>query len=64
MNLKIFEFETLEQGMEKLKEAVAARNQMGGSLYWNIVNDDCLEIADRLYEMGGDKAEIVKILNS
>ena len=64
MNLKIFEFETLEQGMEKLKDAVTARNQMGGSLYWNIVNDDCLEIADRLYEMGGDKAEIVKILNS
>lgn len=57
-------FETKEQGLEKLKEAVAIRNKMGGALYWNIVNDDCLEIANRLCGMGVASSEIREILNA
>jgi hypothetical protein len=57
-------FETKEQGLEKLKETVAIRNNMGGALYWNIVNDDCLEIADKLFDMGVPSSEIQEILNS
>lgn len=56
-------FETKEQGLEKLKEAVSARNKMGGALYWNIVNADCEEIADKLFSMGMSMSEIQKILN-
>lgn len=57
-------FETKEQGLEKLKETVAIRNNMGGALYWNIVNDDCLEIADKLFDMGVSMSEIQEILNN
>lgn len=57
-------FETKEQGLEKLKETVSIRNQMGGALYWNIVNDDCLEIADKLFDMGVTSSEIKEILNT
>ena len=57
-------FETKEQGLEKLKEAVAIRNKMGGALYWNIVNDDCLEIADKLFDIGVTSLEIQQILNA
>lgn len=57
-------FETKEQGLKKLKETVSIRNQMGGALYWNIVNDDCLEIADKLFDMGVTSSEIREILNT
>lgn len=57
-------FETKEQGLEKLKEAVALRNKMGGALYWNIVNDDCMKIANRLWGMGATSSEIQAILNA
>ena len=56
-------FETKEQGLEKLKEAVAMRNQMGGALYWNIVQDRCLEIADKLSDMGVTSTELREILH-
>jgi hypothetical protein len=56
------DFETVEQGIEKLKEAVELRNKMGGALYYNILNDDCCDIANKLFEMGADKEEIQKIM--
>lgn len=56
-------FETKEQGLEKLKETVAIRNQMGGALYWNIVNDKCLKIANKLSYMGVSNAELREILH-
>lgn len=56
-------FETKEQGLEKLKETVAIRNQMSGALYWNIVNDQCLEIADKLSYMGVTSTELREILH-
>ena len=57
-------FETKEQGIKKLKDGVAIRNQMGGALYWNIINDDCIEMAIKLLEMGADKSEIQAIMNN
>lgn len=39
LNFSQNEFATVDEGLEKLKEAVKLRNQMGGALYWNILND-------------------------
>jgi hypothetical protein len=57
-------FETKEQGLEKLKKGIEIRNKMGGALYWNIVNDDCIEMAYKLFDMGVEKSEINAIFNS
>lgn len=57
-------FETKEEGIEELKEGVKLRNQMGGALYWNIVNDDCIKMAEKLLDMGVPKAELEAILNN
>lgn len=40
-------FTSTEEGMEKLRKYVSIRNVMGGALYWNIVNDDCLRLPMR-----------------
>jgi len=48
---KFAEFTTVEEGENKLKEAYILRDKMGGALYWNIVNDDCKEIAQKLEEL-------------
>ncbi len=63
MNFIDKNFKTAEEGKEKLKKAVAIRNKMGGALYWNMLNDDCIEIAYKLKDMGVDTAEINKIMN-
>lgn len=41
-------FETFAEAMEVLKGHVAMRDKMGGSMYWNIINDECCEIANKL----------------
>lgn len=64
MNMLSDKFETVEEGIQKLKEGVALRNQMGGALYWNILNDDCEKIARKLWMMGADYGEICNIMNS
>jgi len=56
------EIETIEEGIEELKKKVALRNKMCGSLYWNVHNDKCIEIANDLSQMGANKTEIEKIL--
>jgi|GEM_PF-1682714 len=55
------EFTTPEEGIEKLKKAVEIRNKMGGDLYWNICEDDCLKLADKLTAAGVDKQIIASI---
>ena len=62
MNMLDKDFTTKEDGLNKLKDAVALRNQMGGALYYNILNDDCLEIADKLISMGADKSQLSALL--
>lgn len=44
--------------LEELKRIVNLRNKMGGSLYWNVLNDDAREIASRLCSLG-ISAEII-----
>jgi len=48
---KFLEFDTVEEGEKKLQEAYSIRNQMGGELWWNVVNDDCKEIAQKLEDL-------------
>ena len=62
MNFKKFEFSTKEEGLEKLKDAVLLRNQMGGALYWNIINDNCIEIAVKLENLGVERSELTEIM--
>jgi hypothetical protein len=62
MNYLSDKFESIEQGIEKLKEAVSIRDQMGGAMYYNILNDDCCEMAITLASMGANREELSKIL--
>jgi len=63
MNFDVYgKFETLEEGIDKLKQAVSARNQMGGAMYFNMLNDDCCEIGNKLLSMGANKKEIGEII--
>jgi hypothetical protein len=55
-------FNTVEEGLEKLKKSVKIRNQMGGAMYWNILNDECCEIGNRLLSMGGKYVEIGSLI--
>lgn len=45
------EFETAEQGQEKLKEAERVRDSMGGDMYWSICNDDVEEIKQKIFQL-------------
>lgn len=62
MNMLKNDFETVEEGMEKLKEAISIRNKMGGALYYNILNDDCYEIAQKLVFIGAKRSEVFALL--
>lgn len=48
---RFWEFKTIEQGEKNLKEAYNLRDQMGGALYWNALNDDCKEISQKLEDL-------------
>ena len=52
---KFWEFKTIEDGEKNLKEAYNLRDQMGGALYWNILNDDCKEISQKLEDLKNAK---------
>lgn len=54
-------YENVDDGIEKLREHVKLRNLMGGAMYWNITNDQCLCLADRLVKDGADKNLIAEI---
>ena len=55
------DFTSPDEGINKLKSAVAVRNQMGGAMYWNICEDDCLCLAHKLVVAGVDKDTISEI---
>ena len=57
MNFEQHEFYTKEKG------AVRLRNSMGGALYWNILNDDCLRMAYKLLDMGVSRDTRAGMLN-
>ncbi len=58
------DFETIEEGIEKLKKAVELRNQMGGALFFNVCEEDCLKLANELAEAGADRGTMWSILTS
>lgn len=51
-----------EEVFEQLKQSVGVRNQMGGAMYWNILNDECCEIANKCLALGIDRSEITPLL--
>jgi len=61
MNYLTKDFDSIETGFVVLKDAVSRRNLMCGDMYWTMLNDDCLEIADKLTSMGADKNKIAAI---
>lgn len=63
-NMLDIEFTSIDEGKEKLKKAISIRNQMGGALYYNICNDDCAELANKLVASGADRKEISAIIGS
>lgn len=64
MNFKNFEFRTKEEGLKKLKEAVSKRNKICDTSYFNLLNNDCKEIALRLNALGVEKEITANILNT
>lgn len=64
MNFMDDSFTTVEKGIEELKRAVSIRNSMGGAMYYNMLNEDVLQIADKLIEMGADKPQLESIMGT
>ena len=60
---QVRKLETKEELLSELKERIRVRNQMNGALYWNIVNDECMEMAKKCLGLGADRQEIGKIFN-
>ncbi|MDD2564083.1 MAG: hypothetical protein PHU27_07710 [Salinivirgaceae bacterium] len=54
-------YTTVEEGIKKLRERVNIRDQMGGALYWNVFNDECMCLGDRLIDDGADGNLIAEI---
>ncbi len=54
--------EEIQKEIEELKNHVKIRNQMGGNLYYNIVNDECCQKAQLLVSKGVNKDELSEIL--
>ena len=52
---KLYNFTTIEEGKENVKKALELRDSMGGNLYWNICNDDYLEIKKKLTDMEAEE---------
>ena len=48
--------------LAQLKEKIRLRNMMGGALYWNVLNDECWNLAERCKSAGCTKEEIYEIL--
>ena len=48
--------------LKELKKKVELRDSMGGALYWNIVNDQCCELANKCLEAGVENSVIAGIL--
>lgn len=53
---------TKESALKDLKEKVSLRDQMCGALYYNILNDECCQLADRCIQLGCNGDEVESIL--
>lgn len=52
----------IQKEIEELKAHVKIRSQMGGNLYYNILNDECCQKAQSLADKGVNKDELSEIL--
>jgi len=48
---RFLNFDTVDEGEKLLIEAIDIRDQMGGAFYYNILNDDCIEISRKVEEL-------------
>lgn len=55
-------FNSVDEGKKNLKEAVQIRDKMGGALYFNVLNADVCEIANKVKKLGGDRKELAEII--
>lgn len=53
---------TCAEMTNKLRECVDMRNSMGGAMYWNMLNDDAAQIANRCVALGADREYVGSIL--
>lgn len=53
---------TPEKVLEELKQKVQLRDQMGGSLYYNVMNDECCQLANKCLSVGCSRSDIDLIL--
>lgn len=53
---------TAEEALEQLKKTSDMRNRMCGVMYWNILNDECCQIANKCAELGVSKQQIYPLL--
>lgn len=51
-----------EKLINELKNHVRVRDQVGGALYWNVLNDECVRIANKCLSLGANREEISNIL--
>ena len=47
----LIDFTTVEEGEQNLQKALKLRDLMGGALYYNVINDDCIEIERKLIKI-------------
>lgn len=53
-----------EDALKKLKQTVDIRDSMCGDLYWNVLNDECCQIANKCRTLGIDRDEIASLLGT
>ena len=46
----------------ELMDKVSIRDKMGGDMWWNVLNDECCQLANKCAENGCDKNVIKEIL--
>ncbi len=51
-----------ETFLNELKGKVEIRDKMGGALYYNILNDECCQLANKCLSLGCDKNQISEML--
>lgn len=56
------QFDTLEKGMEKLKEYIGFRDRLDNALCWTFMNRDCNAIASKLKRMGVAEDVLIDML--
>lgn len=51
-----------EKLLNELKSKVKIRNQMSGALYYNMLNDECCQLANKCLSLGCNREQVSEIL--